>query len=365
MLSHYVKYFGTAEINSTFYRYPSRGMVYGWLKSSPKNFVFTAKLPRIITHETKLNSGEHIENHLARFLELMDPLRNASKLGPLLIQLPPSFSLSKHFNDLTNFLELLPSEFRFAIEFRNLSWIQEKTWKVLRDHNVAYTIVDEPLLPSDVYITADFAYFRWHGRGKRPWYNYRYKREELESWVPKVLDVKDKVDKVYGFFNNHFHGYAIENCVEILEMLGEANNEQKKIKERVTKYLESQVEKAHDKTLESFGFLRASSDVEPTLLLLMGERRLNRAKELKDNDFEIRECDHRISGRIRDYIFVIDEQEQKIIHDCNDWKKRSSEKRLCKHMGKIFLSLPLDRSKNIINNIIKNRTFWSFESPNK
>jgi uncharacterized protein YecE (DUF72 family) len=360
-----VKYFGTAEINSTFYRYPSREMVYGWLRSSPNNFVFAAKLPKIITHETKLDSEEHIENHLVRFLELMDPLRKASKLGPLLIQLPPSFSFNKNFSDFSKFLKLLPSEFRFAVEFRNLSWIKEETWETLRKYNVAYTIVDEPLLPPDIHVTADFAYFRWHGRGRRPWYNYRYKREELELWVPKVLEVKDKVNKVYGFFNNHFQGYAIENCVEILEMLGEANKEQIRIKDRVTKYLGSQVEAANHKTLESFGFHKVSSDIESALLSLMDERRLNRDKEIKDDDLEIRENDHCIKGRIRNYSFVINEQEQKIIHDCNDWEKRSSEKKLCKHIGKIFLSLPQDRTKKIINNIIENHTRWSFESPNK
>ncbi len=365
MLSYYVKYFETAEINSTFYSYPSRGMVYGWLRSSPNNFVFTAKLPRVITHETNLDSEEHIENHLFRFLELMEPLRKANKLGPLLIQLPPSFSFSKSFNVLTEFLKLLPNEFSFAVEFRHLSWIQEETWQLLKKYNVAYTIVDEPLLPSDVHITADFAYFRWHGRGKRPWYNYWYQREELEPWVPKVLEVKDKVNKVYGFFNNHFHGYAIENCIEILEMLGEANKEQKKIKERVTKYLESQVEKTNPKTLESFIVLKDTSDIESILLSLIDRRRLNKAKELKDTDLEIKESDHQISGTIRNYIFVINEQERKIIHDCNDWKNINSKKKLCKHMGKIFLSLPRDLSKKIVNNIIENLARWSFESPNK
>jgi len=363
MLSYYVKYFETAEINSTFYRYPSRGMVYGWLRSSPNNFVFTAKLSKVITHETKLDSGQHIENHLIRFLELMEPLRKANKLGPLLIQLPPSFSFYKNYSDLTEFLKVLPNEFSFAVEFRHLSWIQEETWKLLKKYNVAYTIVDEPLLPSDVHITANFAYFRWHVRGKRTWYNYRYQREELEPWVIKVLEVTNKVNKVYGFFNNHFHGYAIENCVEILEMLGEANKEQKKIKERVTRYLESQVE--NPKTLESFIVIKDTSDFESILLSLIDRSRLNRAKELSDTDVEIKESDHQIIGRIRNYIFVINEREQKIVHDCNDWKKRSIEKKLCKHMGKIFLSLLQDLSRRIISNIIENRDTWSFETQNK
>jgi len=293
----------------------------------------------------------------------MEPLRKANKLGPLLIQLPPSFSFYKNYSDLTEFLKVLPNEFSFAVEFRHLSWIQEETWKLLKKYNVAYTIVDEPLLPSDVHITANFAYFRWHVRGKRTWYNYRYQREELEPWVIKVLEVTNKVNKVYGFFNNHFHGYAIENCVEILEMLGEANKEQKKIKERVTRYLESQVE--NPKTLESFIVIKDTSDFESILLSLIDRSRLNRAKELSDTDVEIKESDHQIIGRIRNYIFVINEREQKIVHDCNDWKKRSIEKKLCKHMGKIFLSLLQDLSRRIITNIIENRDTWSFETQNK
>ncbi len=148
-------------------------------------------------------------------------------------------------------------------------------------------------------------------------------------------------------------------------MLGEANKEQKKIKERVTKYLESQVEKTNPKTLESFIVLKDTSDIESILLSLIDRRRLNKAKELKDTDLEIKESDHQISGTIRNYIFVINEQERKIIHDCNDWKNINSKKKLCKHMGKIFLSLPRDLSKKIVNNIIENLARWSFESPNK
>ena len=90
--------------------------------------------------------------------------------------------------------------------------------------------MDEPLLPPEVHLTADFAYFRWHGHGKNIWFDYRYSQEELESWVPKVNDAAVKVKKVYGYFNNHYHGYAPENCLQLLERLGLLSEEQKKAK---------------------------------------------------------------------------------------------------------------------------------------
>jgi uncharacterized protein YecE (DUF72 family) len=121
------------------------------------------------------------------------------------------------------------------VEFRNLSWIREETWDLLKKFKVAYTIVDEPLLPPEVHLTADLAYFRWHGRGERPWFDYRYSKEELESWVPKVEEASRKVKKVVGYFNNHFHGYAPENCLYLIEKLGLLSEEQKRVKERAMK----------------------------------------------------------------------------------------------------------------------------------
>lgn len=111
----------------------------------------------------------------------------------------------------------------------------ETRLSLLRKYQVAYTNVDEPLLPSDVYVTTDFAYFRWHGRGKKPWFNYRYKIEELEPWIPKIRKTSEKVKQVYGYFNNHFHGYAPENCLNLLERLTELTPQQAETKKRMSK----------------------------------------------------------------------------------------------------------------------------------
>jgi uncharacterized protein YecE (DUF72 family) len=66
-------------------------------------------------------------------------------------------------------------------------------------------------------LTADFAYFRWHGKGEDIWFYCRYSEEELNSWIPKVHETLNKVKKVYGYFNNHHHGYAPENCLQLIE----------------------------------------------------------------------------------------------------------------------------------------------------
>jgi uncharacterized protein YecE (DUF72 family) len=78
MLSHYCQVFNTAEIDSTFYAYPSRGTVFGWLRYTPKDFVFTAKLPKVITHDKKLDTKQGVKADLIKFIELMEPLHNAS-----------------------------------------------------------------------------------------------------------------------------------------------------------------------------------------------------------------------------------------------------------------------------------------------
>src|SRR5438128_11890849 len=113
---------------------------------------------------------------------------------------------------------------------------------MLTEHNVANTIVDEPLPPPDPVVTADFAFVRWHGRGSRPWYNYRYSEKELAPWVPKVKDAAKKVKRVYGYFNNQFHGFAVENSLKMLQMLGEASPQQLEVSERATTYVDSKDE---------------------------------------------------------------------------------------------------------------------------
>jgi len=234
-LRAYTNVFKTAEIDSTFYRNPTKGTVMGWMRYSPPDFVFTAKLPKLITHDKKLGLKSDVRKDLDEFLELMQPLQLSGKLACLLIQLPPKYAFN--LESLESFFKLLDPRFRYAVEFRNLSWLRDETWNLLKNYNVAYTNVDEPLLPSETHVTADFAYFRWHGRGERIWFDYQYRKEEMDAWVPQIEEVKTKTKKILGYFNNHYHGYAPENCLYLIERLGLTTSEQKRAKTSFAKQL--------------------------------------------------------------------------------------------------------------------------------
>lgn len=229
-LRSYARIFKTVEIDSTFYRNPNKATVMGWLKYSPADFFFTAKLPKTITHDKALGLRRDVKADLEDFLDLMMPLQHGGKLACLLIQLPPKYAYNP--KNLEEFFQMLDPRFRYAVEFRNLTWLLPgtETFELLKKHQVAYTVVDEPLLPPEMHLTADFAYFRWHGHGESIWFDYRYSEEELEPWVLKVQEAAGKVKKVYGYFNNHYHGYAPENCLQLLERLGLLSEEQKKAK---------------------------------------------------------------------------------------------------------------------------------------
>lgn len=238
-LSFYSKIYRTAEIDSTFYAFPSKGMVQGWSRYTPDDFIFSVKLPQMLTHEKRLELKKGVEADLLRFLSLMKPVIVAGKMGSVLIQLPPSFSYDDDFEKLKDFLGIIPDDVRFAVEFRHPSWLRENVWSLLRSKNVANTIVDEPLLPPDTVVTADFAFIRWHGRGSRPWYNYRYSQSELAAWAPKVREVTGRVKETFGYFNNHFRGFAVENSLKMMGMLGVSTPEQDEAGAKATRFLSS------------------------------------------------------------------------------------------------------------------------------
>ncbi|HEY6283860.1 MAG TPA: DUF72 domain-containing protein [Nitrososphaerales archaeon] len=251
-LSFYSKVYNTAEVDSTFYAYPSKGMVHGWARYTPDSFVFSLKLPRLLTHEKKLDLSKGVEADLVKFLSLMSPLLLGGKLGPVLIQLPPSYSFQADFEKLKGFLDKIPEDIKFAVEFRHPSWLREEVWSLLRAKNVANVIVDEPLLPPDIVVTADFSFIRWHGHGTRPWYNYRYSEKELQRWVPKVKEVTARAKVTYGYFNNHFRGFAVENSLRMMEILGVASAQQQETKAKATRFLDKGVRDEGESSILEF-----------------------------------------------------------------------------------------------------------------
>jgi len=223
-LRHYSSVFGTAEIDSTFYAYPKLGMVQGWVKNTPPGFKFSAKLPQIITHKKRL---EKVDDELREFLDLIKPIAEADKLGAILIQLPPSFT-SQSQNTLENFFKLLPSEYFFAVEFRHKSWQESNVKKILESYHISNVITDSPLeLSFD--IATDWLFIRYHGRGQKIWYNYRYSQEEIDKFAKKLQEVQGKTSIVYAYFNNHYGGAAVENALQLVQKTGSLTSKQLEI----------------------------------------------------------------------------------------------------------------------------------------
>jgi uncharacterized protein YecE (DUF72 family) len=221
MLKHYLSYFQTAEINSTFYALPRPNFI-RHMSSLSDDVFFTAKIPKKVTHDNRLDlSGEGGET-LWEFYRLMEPIRD--RIPVLLIQLPP-WEIST-MGDLDTFLSSLDQSFRYAIEFRDHSWLTSKVWGLLENYKVANVIVDEPKLPINLRITTDFSYIRWHGHGQNPWFNYRFSIEDLQAWVPRLEQVTDSVETTFGYFNNHFAGNAPLNALQLLSLLGKINPKQ-------------------------------------------------------------------------------------------------------------------------------------------
>ena len=358
LLRAYAKVFKTVEIDSTFYRYPNKGMVMGWTRYSPEGFVYAAKLPQLITHEKLLDTSRGVEEDLQRFMDLMEPLSLSGKLGCVLIQLPPKFNCRP--KELEDFFKILPSHVKFAVEFRNLSWMRPETWPLLKKYGVANVNVDEPLLPSEVHVTSSIGYFRWHGRGTQPWFDYRYKPDELRPWIQKIRDAQTKVKSVYGYFNNHFHGYAVENCLQVAEMLGALTPQQAKAKAKVENHFKM-ASALRATSLETF-VKPPETDFEKLISLFMDTGRLIRAREIRNDELEIEEeTPQRIVARIRDYHIIVDSESKTIQHDCEDWRKGLEAKRFCKHMGKLLLSINRNAATELLKKIDQDGDKWQFQ----
>ncbi len=353
-LKAYSRIFNTAEINSTFYSYPQPGIVFGWAKYTPQDFKFAVKLNRLITHEKMLEISKGVEDDLRRFCELMKPLQETGKLACILIQLPPGMKFRK--DRIEDFLKILPSDLRFALEYRNETWLTGEAQSLLADYNVAAVAVDEPLLPPEIRLTSDIAYVRWHGRGEKMWYNYHYSKDELAIWIPKLKEMSQDAD-VYGYFNNHYHGYAPENCIDVLEMLGMATPEQKETRQRISSYRKGKVTaKAIPRTLSDF-LPQEKEDIATLLSGNIEASRLEKAREIKD--IEIIELGtDKIVADVRGYSIYIDLEKRFILHDCGDWKRTMRERRFCKHIGALMLALPEDAARGVLEGI--KRQQWEF-----
>lgn len=208
MLAFYAQHFNTVEINNSFYQLPAPATFDSWHASAPKNFLFSVKASRFITHMKKLKEPVRSTRKLFAGME-----RLKGKLGPVLFQLPPRWSLDRQ--RLAEFLKSLPKRRRYAFEFRDPSWHVPEVYQLLRHYNAAFCIYDFAGNTAPLEMTASFTYIRFHGSG----YSGSYSQSELHTWAERMLEwLKEKQD-IYVYFNNDGGGYAVENAKTLQRIL--------------------------------------------------------------------------------------------------------------------------------------------------
>lgn len=202
-LPYYAGRFDTVEINNTFYGLPAPASVQRWRECTPPGFVFALKLSRLVTHQKRLRE---VAAALTSFFAIATVL--GDKLGPVLVQLPPRFPVDRE--RLARFLALLPREHRYAIEFRDPSWLDEHVFAQLREHAAALVVHDA--LPEHPTVgTASFRYLRFHGER----YAGDYALRTLREHAARIRGWLDAGEDVFAFFNNDLGGHAPRNAAEL------------------------------------------------------------------------------------------------------------------------------------------------------
>lgn len=223
-LAFYATQFATVEVDSTFYGCPSTSTVNNWNTRTPADFIFSVKVPQIITHEKALVDCDSEFEEFVKTMEILGP-----KLGPMVFQFPSfdrwKFPKQESFLAvLEPFLKKLPINHNFVVEIRNKTWLDGRFADVLGAHNVALALTDTSFMPRPWelkqkvdLVTADFAYVRWLGDRKgiekqtTTWDKTVIDRtSDLRIWVDllKEMVMNKKLRKLFAFANNHYAGHG-------------------------------------------------------------------------------------------------------------------------------------------------------------
>ncbi len=224
----YSSVFDAVEIDSSFYRIPNQFMVAQWTRNTPAGFVFCPKFPKKVTHDFKLqNVGSTVNFFYKSIAGLGD------KLGPIVVQLPPSFKYEKGFPVLQNFItsDLKTSHFRHAVEFRHKSWFREDVYKFLETNNVSFCWSITQYVTTPTKITSDFIYTRMVGERDITKFNETQKdrSKQMNEMSEAVRSSMGSVDDAFIFFNNHFAGFGPESVNEFKRLLGLMETDYSKI----------------------------------------------------------------------------------------------------------------------------------------
>lgn len=216
-LKFYSQHFSTVEINTSFYHLTKRTTFEKWKSEVNKNFIFAVKLYRLFTHIRKLKIKKEDIAILKNFLENASALKN--NLGPILIQLPPSFKDEKLLKEfIKKFKKIAKIIFKklplIALEIRNKNLLKKEIYDSLKKEKIIFVISDSPRWPTEIVKTTNQVYIRFHG--KPHLFASKYPEEELKNYAQKIKSLKPKV--LYAYFNNDFEGHAVEDALKFIEI---------------------------------------------------------------------------------------------------------------------------------------------------
>lgn len=223
MLGLYSRAFASTEIDSTFYAIPPTSNIEKWSERTPSSFTFAPKMPQEITHELRL--GEDSFQALDEFCDRIRGL--GDKLAVCLIQLPPQFEANRgNAVSLRRFLERLPRDIRFAVEFRRREWFIDWTFEELGKHGIVPAIVEGKWVANDIMFDAasrvrgGFSYVRFMGERDLTSFDriWRDRTAHLERWAQLIASIDTDISYVY--FSNLYEGHAPESCRKLAGFLG-------------------------------------------------------------------------------------------------------------------------------------------------
>jgi uncharacterized protein YecE (DUF72 family) len=206
-LGHYAQRLNCVEINYTFRRLPAATTLQSWVEATPAGFVFAVKANMRITHILRLKNAEQATE---LFLKMIDPLRTARRLGPILFQLPPTLKCDVAL--LRDYLELLPADMRHAFEFRHASWLVEPVYDELRRRNISLCVAESERLEVPEVITADFVYFRL----RKP----EYTAEDVAGIAARAQELLAAGRDLYVMFKHEEAPDGVLHAELLLRMVG-------------------------------------------------------------------------------------------------------------------------------------------------
>ena len=226
-LNYYAQEFNTVEINFTYYAMPQASTMKSLADRTGEGFLFAVKANQDMTHKVQQDPSV-----FRAFLEALGPMAEAKKLGCILAQFPYSFGPTEaNFEYLNRFRGWMEKS-DLVIEFRNVGWVTPKTLDWMKDSGIGFCCVDEPqlprLLPPCSEVTSGTGYVRFHGRNTQKWwkhdeawerYDYTYRTEELEEWLPRIAQIGKTAANTFIFANNHWKSQAVDTIRQVRSML--------------------------------------------------------------------------------------------------------------------------------------------------